>query len=633
MKKLLLFSLFLSLAVGTQAQSGYKKLNHPDVNKSVKTSLKNHNEAAVAEMDFTPSTAIVSTVTNKGANGVSDAVVMHTGYDLQSNGSISNRLIAFPDGTVAATATRGTGLPPSPPDRGTGYNYYDGSIWGPQPTARIEPFYSGWPSIAPLGINGEILVSHGGTPFGINAYTRETKGTGDWTELGQIADMPAPWEGTWARIVTTGEDNEIVHVVAADQDNNDLSISHVFYNRSEDGGQNWQGWDTPPEIDFDFYTYSISADDYTMAANGNTVAILFASAWYDLFFIKSSDNGETWDKTVIWEHPYPSFDWDTSITTDTLWSCDNSANIAIDNNGMVHVVWGTIRVTHDEPGTTYGYFPYTDGIGYWNESMGQIPTNPTNPHKTLDPEYLESLGQGMVVGWAPDLNGDGEVNVTVNTELNYRTLGVSTLPAISIDNNGSIAIFYSTLNELRLDEGLNFRSMFATYKDGFFGSWYYVNEDITAGVFHLFEEVYSVTSAPIGYDGTFHAMYSADGTIGLEMDKETPESFTDNKIYVAKITPVIIGVNEQINPVTELSSVYPNPVNNRMNVDVNLSKAAKNAKVEVHNIAGQLVYNETNSLYTGFNKVSIDASSLNKGVYFFTLTIDGYKETKKFVVN
>jgi hypothetical protein len=633
MKKLLLFSLFLSLAVGTQAQSGYKKFNHPDVNKSVKTSLKNLNEAAVAEMDFTPSTTIVSAVTNKGVNGVSDAVVMNTLYDLQSNSSISNRLIAFPDGTVAATATRGVDSPPDVPDRGTGYNFYDGSSWGNQPTARVEPFRSGWPSIAPLGANGEILVSHGGTPMGINAYTRETKGTGDWTELGQIAGMPEPREGTWPRIVTTGEDNEIVHVIAADQDATNTALNYFFYNRSEDGGQNWLGWETPSEVDLDFYNNNIAADDYTMAANGNTVAILFASAWYDLFFIKSSDNGETWDKTVIWEHPYPSFDWNTSITTDTLWTCDNSANIAIDDNGMVHVVWATARVVHEAAGTEFNYFPYTDGIGYWNESMDQIPTNPTNPHKTLDPEYLESLGTGMVVGWVPDINGDGEADVTLNFDLSYRTLGMSTLPAISIDNNGSMAIFYSTLNEERLDEDINFRSMFATYKDGFYGSWYYVNEDITAGIFHLFEEIYSVTSAPIGYNGTFHAMYSADNTIGLAMNEDPPLPFTDNKIYVAKVTPVIIGVNEQINPVSELSSVYPNPVNNRLNVDVNLSKAAKNAKVEIHNIAGQLVYNETNSLYTGFNKVSIDASSLNKGVYFFTLTIDGYKETKKFVVN
>jgi hypothetical protein len=628
--------LVLSLAVGTQAQSGYKKLSHPDVNKSVKTSLRNLKEAPVAEMEFTPSTAIVSSVTNRGTNGVSDAHVMTTIFDIQSNSSLSNRLVAFPDGTVAATAMRGVEAPITTtgfPDRGTGYNYYNGSSWGTLPTARIEPFRSGWPSIAPLGANGEFLVSHGGTPFGIYAYSRENKGTGDWTALGILAGMPSPWEAAWPRVASTGEDHQVIHVIAGDQDTAPtIPINQVFYNRSEDGGQNWQGWAAPPEVDVDFYNYNIGADDYSMAANGNTVAVLFASAWYDLFFIKSTDNGANWTKTVVWEHPYPSFDFETTFTTDTLWTCDNSANIAIDNNGMVHIVWGTQRVMHEAAGASYNYFPYTDGIGYWNESMGPIPTNPANPHKTLDPDYLESLGKGMVAGYCPDINNNGQIDIEASGILTYRTLGISTQPSISIDNNGSIAIFYSTLDETRMIEELNYRSLYATYKDGIFGTWYYATENVSGGIFHLFEEVYSSTSAPIGYDGTFYAMYSADNLVGLALDED--HVFQDNKIYVAKVTPVIIGVNEQINPVTEISAVYPNPVSSNMNVDVNLSKSAKNAKVEVHTITGQRVYTETlNSLSTGLNKVKIDASSFNTGVYFFTLTIDGYKETKKFVVN
>lgn len=630
MRKFLLFSLVLSLAVGTQAQSGYKKINNPDVNKSVKTSLRNLNDARVAEMPFTPSTAIVSAVTNRSAAGVSDAVVMTTQYDLQSNGSISNRMIAHPDGTISATATWGMADAPNFPDRGTGYNYYNGSSWNAQPTARVEPFRSGWPSLAPFGANGEFLVSHGGTPMAINAYSREAKGTGEWTAKGAITG--APFDLTWPRTVSSGEDHDVVHVVAGYQDAANTAHNEIFYNRSEDGGQNWQGWATPQDVDIQYYNYNISADDYTMASNGNNVAILFASSWFDLFFIKSTDNGATWDKTVIWEHPYPSFDFNVTLTTDTLWTCDNSANIAIDNNGMVHVVWATSRVMHEAVGTSYNYFPFTDGIGYWNESMGPIPTNPDNAHKTLDPDYLETLGKGMVAGYVPDINGNGTIDIEASGVLAYRTLGLSTQPAISIDNNGSIAIFYSTMDETRMIEDLNYRSMYATYKDGIFGTWYYATENVSGGIFHLFEEVYSVTSAPTAYNGTFYAMYSADNLVGLALDDD--HAYQDNKIYVAKVTPVIIGVNEQINPVSELSSVYPNPVSNKMNVDLNLSKSPKTAKAEVHTITGQRVYTETlNSLSTGMNKVSIDATHFNTGVYFFTLTIDGYKETKKFVVN
>ena len=82
-----------------------------------------------------------------------------TEYDLQSNASLDHRIYLFDDGTMAAVWTRGweTG---AYPDRGTGYNFHDGSGWGPSPTARVEPERTGWPSIAPYGENGEIICAH-----------------------------------------------------------------------------------------------------------------------------------------------------------------------------------------------------------------------------------------------------------------------------------------------------------------------------------------------------------------------------------------------------------------------------------------------------------------------------------------
>ncbi len=65
-----------------------------------------------------------------------DIVVGNTWYDLQSNSSMAQRIYAYDDGTIGATWTRGVQSPPSYPDRGTGYNYYDGSSWGPAPTDR-----------------------------------------------------------------------------------------------------------------------------------------------------------------------------------------------------------------------------------------------------------------------------------------------------------------------------------------------------------------------------------------------------------------------------------------------------------------------------------------------------------------
>ena len=626
MKKILFLSLALTIGLTAVAQSGYVKLKNPRVNESRTATLVNAKEAVVEAMEFTPQANIMQTTTIKSGANYEETQVMVSQYDLQTNASLGNRMYAWPDGSVAATATRGMESAPSFPDRGAGYNYYDGSNWGDMPSARIEAARSGWPSIAAWA-DGEVLVSHDGTQ--INMHTRPAKGTGDWTAY--TFPNPDGWNLTWPRVATTGANHDVIHVIAADQDANNTAISETFYTRSTDGGATWSDWATPPLVDNEFYNYNISADDYTMAANGDNIAIMFASAWYDLFFIKSTDGGETWEKTVVWEHPYPTFNWDTSITTDTLYACDNSAAITMDNNGKVHIAFAITRVTHTEAGTTYQFFPFTEGIAYWNEDMGPIPTNPENDHKTLDPEYLDSMG--MLVGWVPDIDGDGEINIfDFESPITYRSLSLTTFPSISVDDIGTVVVAYSTLDETRVNEIGHYRSIFTSYKDGVYGTWYPAEDNLTDNFIHLFDECIATTAPNAAYDNTFYVMYGADTQQGLALDDE--HAYQDNQYYVVKITPLIVGENEFVNPITEVSSAYPNPVTgNEVNFDLNLSKSVNNVNVSVHNIVGQMVqYQEFGTMSTGMNRISLNTDALQSGIYFYTVTVDNYKETKKVTV-
>ncbi len=76
------------------------------------------------------------------------------------------------------------------------------------------------------------------------------------------------------------------------------------------GGETWEEWSDVPLVLSEDYFFGISADDYTGASNGNTIAFLFADAFYDLFFIKSDDNGENWEKHVVFDHPFPDVNAD-----------------------------------------------------------------------------------------------------------------------------------------------------------------------------------------------------------------------------------------------------------------------------------------------------------------------------------
>src|ERR1043165_997654 len=65
-----------------------------------------------------------------GVRNLTTTIIGSTVYDLQSNGAISTRLWNNA-GKLSAVWTYSNGSPPSYPDRGTGYAYYDGTTWSP----------------------------------------------------------------------------------------------------------------------------------------------------------------------------------------------------------------------------------------------------------------------------------------------------------------------------------------------------------------------------------------------------------------------------------------------------------------------------------------------------------------------
>ncbi len=629
MKRFLCLAIAMSFGLATFAQQGYVKMNHPKANQSVEMEYVQPFDPKVEPTDFVPPTSMVQVQTTKSNMSYEETHVWTTQYDLQTNAALGNRVYMWPDGTVGAVSTWSTENISA--SRGSGYNFFDGSNWGPLPTERIEPVYSGWPSYTPVGENGEAIVSHGGTPFGINFYKRDTKGQGDWVEYPMPAN-PDGYELTWPRIISSGADNNTVHVVATDQIDaaNPNEEVPIFYAKSTDGGETWEDWIPMPGLDSDYHAWNHSADDYVFARNGDVIALAFFSAWLDLFYIKSEDGGETWESHTVWEHPYRPFLWNETITTDTLYACDNSGHIAIDNDGVVHMVWGIARVGHNEVGTTYQYWPITEGIGYWNETMGQIPTHPDNPHWTLDPANLDEMG--MLVGWVPDIDGDGEISIFDLEVMTYRALSLTNYPTIAIDDIGTIVVAYSTIDESRNDGTYYYRSVFASYKDGIYGTWYIAEDNLMDGFIHLFDDGIYPTAAAQAYDNTFWLIYQADNFPGIALDED--HEYTDNQVYAVKLNPGIVGVNNFTNPINDISAAYPNPVNdNHFNVDINLSRTSNTAQIAVHNIAGQMVYQENlGTLSVGMNRVKVDVSSYQSGIYFYTVTVDDYKETKKVIV-
>jgi hypothetical protein len=564
--------------------------------------------------------------------------IIETVYDLQSNAAIGNRFWVWEDGTMAAVTTKGMESP-GWPDRGTGYNYFDGSEWGPQPAERIESRSAGWPSIAPWGDNGEIVVAHTtGAPYILLINRRENKGVGAWEEL----EYPGPGgavEPTWPRIASTGENNEYLHMFYNSYNAYEGQELALLYSRSNDGGTTWLDNDEIlAGLGADDYN-EIRADSYILASKNNTIVLLHANAWADMFLMRSDDNGENWEKTIIWEHPYPFFDFNSTLMDDTLYSVDNSANIAIDDNGMVHVVWGIGRVARlaaapPEPGE-YSYWPFTDGIGYWNESMGQIP-EADNPHHTMMPEYLEDMG--MLIGWTHDVNNSGfifDFEGTAETPFAvYRSLGISTMPTIAINGN-MIALAYASVTEtFTTTDGLyNYHHIWTRFSYDLGQTWGELFTDIQANeIFHLYDEcIYPVLGPNANADGAFQLIYNADTHPGLHLDDEHDPVI--NRV-IHNLMDYTIGIDEPTASKASLSVLqsYPNPTNGITDIVVETAQPAA-VGVEIFNMTGQKVMDiPSRQLSSGAHTLRFDASSLTSGVYFYSVTSGAETITHKMIV-
>lgn len=92
-----------------------------------------------------------------------------------------------------------------------------------------------------------------------------------------------------------------------------------------------------------------------------------------------------------------------------------------------------------------------------------------------------------------------------------------------------------------------------------------------------------------------------------------------------------VSINEEA--INESNLVlYPNPASNSANLEYNLTNKS-DVEINVVDITGKSVYSEKiNSQNSGSQKLNLNTSDYNEGVYFVTLITNGTKTTKKLVI-
>ncbi len=135
-------------------------------------------------------------------------------------------------------------------------------------------------------------------------------------------------------------------------------------------------------------------------------------------------------------------------------------------------------------------------------------------------------------------------------------------------------------------------------------------------------DTYAAKETPLTNNQVNSYSYTVDTTVPAS-------TAADRFKIVFKTATPLNTISNSINKFT----VYPNPViDNKFTVKANQDFNGKTANLSIVNTIGQAVYN-VNTTFSNDGSIAVNpTNSLNKGVYFLKITVDGKVETKKLII-
>jgi hypothetical protein len=604
MKKFTLLSIVVCLVI-----SGYAQMN----TRTVPASFRNIRlDAPVRIKNVNTPVKPQNTITSSKAT--LEDVIGSTQYDLQSNASCQNRLYLYSDGKMGGTWTRGVNSP-SFAERGTGYNFFDGTAWGTPPNARIENERCGWDSYEPLGPTGEIVVAHNDAS-GLHISTRAVRNSGPWTGVVLSGPASAP-DISWPRMITSGPDHNYIHIIASTYSTY-LGLDYaLLYYRSLDGGQNWDQKDVilPGMSSTD--NYGFDGDDYAWGTpHGDTIYFVTGGNWTDVFIMASFDNGDNWTKIPVHNNGYKM-----NVPNNyapPFYCCDGAICVEMDKEGVFHVIFGRMRATDDGSGRKY--YPGTDGLIYWNSTMPVL-------NDSLDADIL--FANGQLLGW---VYSDGNPNDTIVGIAAYG-VGLSSFPQITIDNNDYIYAVWSGVTVANPDpNGKNYRHLWHRYSTTHGMTWS-DSLDFNAGLTYIYREFCFPSMVKLKQDDYLRFLYQSADVAGSAV-KDATVPYHDNTIEYRQELRLITGNNDNPTAVNaeKVSQNMPNPVHGLSVINVRMDHSAP-LSLEVYNVAGVKVMTlDKGTVNTGMYTFTVDGSKLQAGIYFYTVKMGDETISKKMIV-
>ena len=538
---------------------------------------------------------------------------------MQSNAAIDDRMAGNGD-AVSAAWTMSLDVTPFE-DRGTGYNFYDGEVWGEQPYERIENVRIGWPSINHLGDGREVVISHAGIDTPLHMVRRDA-GTGTWEDsdlpnYAVLDDGVTTVGNLWPRAAVGGLNDEILHVICistpianggAEYQGQDGAL---LYYRSMDSGDTWE-MQTFPELDSSNFV-NISADAYSIHAEGGVVAFAVFNDLSDSFVMISDDAGDNWEYHILADFPVDlyevdaglpdslGYDFDADGIAQEYFNSDGAGDVHVDVEGTVHCVYGGMYYADaDTIDGNFSYFPGTNGLQYWREDFGP--------------------DSSVTIAYAYDIDESGGLDLEDDIAAYF--VNLAGIPSMSSDEDANLYVSYSAIME-NYSSGLqNFRHVYVVNSEDNGDSWNTEEAcDLTPDVdFDGYEAIFA--SMPPRVDEHIELIYQRDFEPGLHIrGDEDPMDVNDIvhlRVPIADLGECAdidfedwVGVEEAFQ--AGQVQLFPNPANTVVELVIDRPGAHE---VRVLDVEGR----EHMAWTTTGLVEKVDVRTLPAGLYFVELS-------------
>lgn len=569
-----------------------------------------------------------------GDGNIEEVVVGLSNYDLQTNSAIQPRFMVHANGNMSAAWTMSLDGTTNFNDRGTGYNFFDGTSWGSQPSERLEGERTGWASFVTLPGGGEAYICH--TSGGDSYFAkRDVAGTGAWSNS-TVTDGTTTLSNVWHRMTVGGASNNTLHVIGAENVGTDADPEYyIRYSRSTDLGATWDlvNVEIPAISDADFGR--TSGDSYSIVSNGDNVAFICGGGSKDVVVMKSADNGTTWTKNILWDFPIENFDNSTHLIDSTVvtgnefggyYTADGSFHLMYDNTDELHAFFGgyTFSNTDTNDDQVTNFRPGQSELLHWKETYGYVTAGTASIDGTV-----QGFNQLDSVAFVLDQNGDGEITGSI---ANYY-LSLTSMPSTYLASNGDIYLTYSSIIDTIAEDQAsagdpydkNQRHQWITKSTDNGVTW--EDPQDLLKIFAVEENplVEAVFGNVVVHDDVVYVLYQRDEVPGLHVrgEEHTPES---NEMVVASflVSDYNILTLEETN--TGIFNVAPNPASG--STTVTLAEGHENATVSLINALGQTLYTAD----AEGNQLTLDTSNLRAGLYIVNVVEGDDVYTQKLMV-